>query len=254
MPYALFDDAGKFLAGRVMTQTDASLQVELESGRRVKVKTAHVLLHFDAPEPARLLEQARVLAAEVDPELAWEFAPQRDFTFSELAREYFDDKADAVHQAAMLIGLFQAPHYFKRIGKGIFHKAGRETVAAALAAIERRKVQAAQVDAWATELAQGRCAEAIRTQLYRILFKPDKNATEYKAVVEAARRTQRSPLDLLRAAGAIQSAYQFHWRRFLYEQFPRGTGFAELAAPDITGELPLADVRAFSIDDSSTTE
>ncbi|HEU5296788.1 MAG TPA: RNB domain-containing ribonuclease [Burkholderiaceae bacterium] len=254
MSYALFDDAGKFLAGRVMSHTDASLQVELESGRRVKVKAAHVLLQFDTPEPARLLEQARALAAEVDPELAWEFAPPRDFTFGELAREYFNAKADAVHQAAMLLGLFQAPHYFKRVGKGVFHKAGRETVQAALAAIERKKAQAAQVDAWACELAQGRCAEPIRAQLYRILFKPDKNATEYKAVVEAARRSQRSPLDLLRAAGAIESAYQFHWRRFLYEQFPRGTGFAELAAPDITGELPLADVQAFSIDDSSTTE
>ncbi|HSW26932.1 MAG TPA: RNB domain-containing ribonuclease, partial [Burkholderiaceae bacterium] len=74
MSYALFDDAGKFLAGRVMSHTDSSLQVELDSGRRVKVKAAHVLLRFDAPEPAALLERARALAAEVDPELAWEFA------------------------------------------------------------------------------------------------------------------------------------------------------------------------------------
>jgi exoribonuclease-2 len=110
------------------------------------------------------------------------------------------------------------------------------------------------VDAWADELTQGRCAEPIRAQLYRILFKPDKNAIEYKAVVEAAHRAQRSPLDLLRAAGAIQSPYQFHWRRFLYEQFPHGTGFADAAAPEVAGELPLADVLAFSIDDSSTTE
>jgi len=254
MSYALFDDTGKFLAGRVMSHTDASLQVELDSGRRVKVKAAHVLLRFDAPEPAALLERARALAAEVDPELAWEFAPDSDFGFAELAREYFDSKADAVHQAAMLLGLFQAPHYFKRIGKGVFHKASRETVQAALLAIERKKAQAAQVDTWATELIEGRCAEPIRTQLYRILFKPDKNAAEYKAVVEAARRAQRAPLDLLRAAGAITSPYQFHWRRFLYEQFPRGTGFADAPGPDVAGELPLADARAFSIDDSSTTE
>jgi exoribonuclease-2 len=200
------------------------------------------------------LDRARALATEVDPELAWEFAPDSDFGFAELAREYFDAKADAVHQAAMLLGLFQAPHYFKRVGKGLFHKASRETVQAALLAIERKKVQAAQVDAWATELIEGRCAEPIRAQLYRILFKPDKNATEYKAVVEAARRAQRAPLDLLRAAGAIESPYQFHWRRFLYEQFPRGTGFADGPVPDVAGELPLADAQAFSIDDSSTTE
>ena len=44
--YALFDDAGKFLAGRVMSEADASLQVELDSGKRVKVKSANVLLRF----------------------------------------------------------------------------------------------------------------------------------------------------------------------------------------------------------------
>lgn len=254
MSYALFDDAGKFLAGRVMTQHDASLQVELDSGRRVKVKAGHVLLRFDAPEPAVLLDDARRLAADIDLQLAWEFAPDADFGFVELAREYFDAKAGAEQQAAMLFALFDAPHYFRRVGKGLFRKASRETVQAALAAIERRRLQAAQVDAWAGDLVQGHCADTIREQLYRVLFKPDKNATEYKAVVEAARRAQRSPLELLRGAGAIESAYQFHLRRFLYEQFPRGTAFVEATVPAPKDELPLALVQAFSIDDSATTE
>lgn len=254
MSYALFDDAGKFLAGRVMSQTDSSAQIELDSGRRVKVKAGHVLLRFDAPEPAALLEGARKLATDIDLELAWEFAPDSEFGFAELAREYFDAKADAKHQAAMLLGLFGAPHYFRRVGKGLFRKAGRDTVLAALAAIERKRAQAALVDAWAGELLQGRCAAPVREQLYRILFKPDKNAPEYKAVVEASRRSQRAPLDLLRAAGAIESPYQFHLRRFLYEQFPHGTGFAEWSLPELREELPLAPVPAFSIDDSSTTE
>jgi exoribonuclease-2 len=94
----------------------------------------------------------------------------------------------------------------------------------------------------------------VREQLYRILFKPDKNALEYKAVVEAARRAQRAPLDLLKGAGAIDSPYQFHWRRFLFEQFPRGAGFPPLSAPPAPADLPLAQVQAFSIDDSHTTE
>jgi exoribonuclease-2 len=94
----------------------------------------------------------------------------------------------------------------------------------------------------------------VREQLYKILFKPDKNAPEYKAVVEAARRTQRAPLDLLKSAGAIHSPYQFHWQRFLFEQFPRGTAFPPLQAPAIKDTLPLAGAQAFSIDDSATTE
>ena len=36
--YLLFEEAGKFMAGRVLSETDTSAQVELESGKRVKVK------------------------------------------------------------------------------------------------------------------------------------------------------------------------------------------------------------------------
>ena len=42
--YALFEDGGKFLAGRLMSEADSSMQVELDSGKRVKVKSANVLL------------------------------------------------------------------------------------------------------------------------------------------------------------------------------------------------------------------
>lgn len=251
----MFDDAGKFHAGRLMSETDSSVQVELDSGKRVKVKVANVMLRFDKPAPAELMAQAQSLAAEIDLGLAWEFAPEGEFSFADLAHEYFDASAGPDKQAAALLRLFDAPHYFRRLGKGLFRKAPEETVKAALLGIERKKAVAAQIDAWATELAQGDCPAPVREQLYRILFKPDKNAPEYKAVVEAAKRAQRAPLDLLKAAGAIDSAYQFHWRRFLFEQFPKGHAFpAELAAPEVKDTLPLAPVQAFSIDDSATTE
>jgi exoribonuclease-2 len=255
--YALFDDAGKFLAGRVLAQSDASLQVELDSGKRVKVKAANVLLRFDAPAPADLMAAAQTLAADIDLDLAWEFAPEGDFGFADFARDYFSARATPEQQAAALLRLFDAPHYFRRVGKGQFRKAPQETVQAALLGIERKKQLAAQIDAWASALAQGEAPAPVREQLYRILFKPDKNAPEYKAVVEAARRTQRSPLELLKAAGAIASPYEFHWRRFLFDQFPKGVGFpAGLAPPALReAELPLAEgVEAFSIDDSATTE
>ncbi|HEV6963793.1 ribonuclease catalytic domain-containing protein [Roseateles sp.] len=252
--FALFDDAGKFLAGRVMSEADASMQVELDSGKRVKVKATNVLLKFEQPAPAVLLAEARALADEIDLDLAWEFAPEGEFGFADLARDYFDAKAGVVQQAAALLRLFDAPHYFRRAGKGQFRKAPEETVKAALLGIERKRQQQLQIEAWAQDLAEGRCPPPVQEQIYKILFKPDKNGPEYKAVVEASKRSQRAPLDLLQAAGAITSAYQFHWKRFLFENFPKGTGFPQLTAPEIKDELPLAGVRAFSIDDSQTTE
>ena len=252
--YALFDDAGRFYAGRVMSEVEASLLVELDSGKRVKVKSANVMLKFDRPSPTELMAAAATLAEQIDLDLAWEFAPAAEFSFTDLARDYFEASAGPEKQAAALLRLFEAPHYFRRLGKGLFKKAPEEIVRAALLGIERKKVVAAQIEEWATELVAGRCPDAVREQLFRILFKPDKNSAEYKAVVDAAKRAQRAPLDLLKAAGAITSAYQFHWKRFLFEQFPQGVGFPAVAAPPINESLPLATVQAFSIDDSATTE
>ena len=252
--YALFEDAGKFHAGRLMTESDSSSQIELDSGKRVKVKSANVLLRFEQPRPSELLASAQTLAREIDLDLAWEFAPEAEFGFKDLATDYFEANAGVEKQAAALFSLFEAPHYFRRLGKGNFKKAPEDIVKAALLGIERKKQVAAQIDTWAGELAAGSCPAPVREQLYKLLFKPDKNAPEYKAVVEAAKRSQKPPLELLKGAGAIDSPYQFHWRRFLFESFPKGTGFPPLDAPAIREELPLAPVRAFSIDDSATTE
>ncbi len=252
--FALFEEAGKFQGGRVMSEAESTAQIELDSGKRVKVKAANVLLRFEKPAPAELIRSAQALSHGIELELAWEFAPDEEFGFADLARDYFSDKATLEQQAAALFRLFEAPHYFRRAGKGRFKKAPAEIVQQALVAIEKKKALQAQIAEWAQALADGICPAPIREQLYKILFKPDKNAPEYKAVVDAARATQLAPLDLLQKAGAIDSAYQFHWKRFLFENFPKGTGFPALEAPAIKDELPVAAVQAFSIDDSQTTE
>jgi exoribonuclease-2 len=252
--FALFEEAGKFMTGRILSEAESSLQIELDSGKRVKVKAVNTLIRFEKPQPAMLMASAQSQAADIELDLAWEFAPTEEFGFADLARDYFSASAPLEQQTAMLLALFDAPHYFRRAGKGRFKKAPQEQVQQALAAIEKKQAVLAQIDAWVAELAAGQCPQAIRDQLYKILFKPDKNAPEYKAVVEAAKQTHTAPLVMLKAVGAIANAYQFHWQRFLFEHFPRGTGFPSLQAPPITDELPLASVRAFSVDDSATTE
>lgn len=252
--HALFEEAGKFLAGRILSEAESSAQVELDSGKRVKVKAANILLKFDKPAPAELIAQGQAKAEEIELDLAWEFAPEEEFGFADLARDYFSESATVTEQAAALFRLYEAPHYFRRAGKGRFKKAPAEILQQALAAIEKKKQIQAQIDTWAEELGRGECPQPIREQLYKILFKPDKNAPEYKAVVEASRATKLAPLELLHRAGAIDSAYQFHWKRFLFDNFPKGTGFPALQAPQPPSDLPLADVQAFSIDDSATTE
>ena len=252
--FLLFEEAGKFVAGRVLSEAEASVQVELDSGKRVKVKGANVLLKFDKPAPAQLLAEAAQISQSIELDLAWEFAPEDEFSFADVARDYFNADASTVQQAGALMRLYEAPHYFRRAGKGRFKKASAETVQLALLGIEKKKQVLAQIEVWSQALIEGDCPAPIKEQLYKILFKPDKNAAEYKAVVEASRASQTAPLTLLQNAGAIASAYDFHWQRFLFDNFPKGTGFPKLEALATAQELPLAALQAYSIDDSQTTE
>ena len=72
-------------------------------------------------------------------------------------------------------------------------------------------------------------------------------------MVEASRATHRAA-GAAAKAGAIDSAYQFHWKRFCSTFFPKGTGFPPSPRRRSADDLPLAPVQAYSIDDSQTTE
>ena len=259
--YALFEDSGKLHSGRILSQAQASSQIELDTGKRLKVKDAALLLKFEIPEPASLLAQSNKLATEIDLQIAWEFAPSDEFSFHDLSVEYFSATPSLSEQVATLLTLQSAPHYFRRAGKGRFKKASAEVIAQALVAIERKKEAAVQLDAWANELVSGVCPQPVLQDIYKILFKPDKNSAAYKCVVEATKRAQTPAMELLKKAGAISSAYEFHWQRFLFDQFPKGTDFpAQLPQPEpaqlqtLSARLPLSAAKAYSIDDSQTTE
>ncbi len=253
--YVLFEDSGKLATARVLSRADASMQVEMASGKRMKIKAQQALLPFDAPSPDELLQWAQAQHDDIDLDLLWEFAPEDEFGFAEVAADYYGGAPDVRQQAAVLLRLHGAPHYFQRRAKWRFRKASRETVLAALAGIARRLEQQRQIEADAAELRAGNCPQAISERLYSLLFKPDKNSVEYKTLALAVKQSGQGALHLLRAAGAITSPWHFHMQRFLLEYFPKGTGFPALPLPEVdSGTLPLADVEAFSIDDSATTE
>ncbi len=90
--------------------------------------------------------------------------------------------------------------------------------------------------------------------VHQLLFKPDKNTIEYKALEAAANELQTTAPRLMLNTGGLASPKDLHMARFLFEHFPRGAGFPAVDVPAAPGDLPLADVAAFSIDDVTTTE
>lgn len=259
MKHLLFEDNGDFRAGTVLSETGGSIQVELASGKRAKVKGAHVVLRFDSPSPDELLPAARQLAESIDLDFLWECAPQEEFGFAELADEYHGHRSSPVEATALLLRLHGAPVYFHRKGRGRFRPAPAETLRLALAALERRRQQEQQIESMAAEMAAGRLPDEIRRQAAYLLVRPDKNSTVWKAFERALTLTQQSPERLLLGLGAFASPRELHVARFAAEYFPQG--FVPAAPGDVLAPfqadidaLPLAPVQPFSVDDSTTTE
>ena len=252
--HVLFEEDGAFKAATIVTDNDSSLQVETVSGKRSKIKATNVLLRYSEPVPTALLDQAEVLASEIEPDFLWECLGDDEFSFSDFASEYFGHTGTAVETAALLLALHSAPIYFHRKGKGRFRKAPAEILQAALTGLEKKRQQALSIERMVGQLTAFSLPPEFPPILGQLLYRPDRNRGETKALEAACSETGLTAAHLLEKCGAIRSAYDYHLQRFLLEQFPRGTAFPATEAPQFPKGLPRADVQAFSIDDATTTE
>ncbi|MDZ7585361.1 MAG: RNB domain-containing ribonuclease [Thiobacillus sp.] len=252
--HLIFEEDGHFKAGSILSETDATAQVETASGKRSKIKAANILLRFAAPAPTEAMAEAETLAAELDADFLWEAAGADEFGFEHLAQEYYGHAPSPPESLALLLKLHGSPIHFHKRGKGRYRPAPAETLAAAKAGVEKKRLAAERQAHLAAELAAFRLPEEYASLIPRILIAPDKNTLEYKALEDAAAATGLSPLRLIERCGAIPSTLDFHLASFLLEYFPRGTGFAEVTEPTDPPELPRSAVRAFSMDDEATTE
>jgi exoribonuclease-2 len=252
--HVLFEDDGQCKAGTILADNESSLQVEAVSGKRLKIKAATVLLRFADPSPAALIAGAQKLAPELDPNFLWEVSGDEEFGFGDLAREYFGHAPQPVEAAATALALHAAPMYFYKRGKGRYRKAPADALKAALASIERKKREAEEMAGWIAALRERRLPDAFAAKLDMLLYKPDKNSLEWKALAAACDELHTNPVALLAECGAIPSTHEYHFRRFIADAFRQGTAFPATGPLPPPPELPLADVRAFSIDDATTTE
>ena len=250
----LFEEDGAFRVGTILAEAGASFQVEAAHGKRSKVKATSILLRFDGQALAAFMPEAQKLAEPIDPEFLWEVCGRDEFAFDALARDYFGRAPSPQESVAVALALHSHPMYFYKRGKGRYQGAPAENLKAALAGAEKKRRAQEQVDAWAAELAAGRVPEPLATKLDALLFKPDKMTLEWRALDQAATALGMSGQRVLAAAGALSGPEDYFLRRFAFEFFPRGVGFAPVAPATPPQELGVANVQAFSIDDADTTE
>jgi exoribonuclease-2 len=259
----LHEDGGDIKIATLMVQATEgeSLAVESLGGKRSKLKAKDVWLRFEDSKPEELLASAKKQAEEIDLDFLWECAGAEEFFFADLAKEYFGETSSAIQKITLAMALQAAPIYFRRKGRGQFMRAPEDQLKAALLAVERKKAELIKQESWEEQLKLGQLPEEIAPLVNSLLFNPDKNTTAYKAVANAAQTLKGGIPELFLTCGVLSSALAYHEGKFLKEYFPKGVSFQvqlqeneQSAWEEALLKLPVADVKAFSIDDASTTE
>ncbi|MES2565160.1 MAG: RNB domain-containing ribonuclease [Pseudomonadota bacterium] len=248
-----YEEEGALKVGAVLADNATSLQVEAPHGKRSKIKSSAILLRFEQPSITDFMAKAQAVADEQELDFLWECASADEFGYETLAREYFGRAPDAVQAAGVLLKLHGAPMYFYKRGRGRYKAAPPEALKAALASVERKKQQALARDAYVAQLGAGRLPPEFEPLLDTLLYKPDKNSVEWKALEDASAASRLSPVRVIERCGGIASTHDYHLKRFVFEHFPRGVQ-APAVVSESAPDLPLSDAIAFSIDDASTTE
>ena len=262
--HLLYEEGGDIKVATVQSASgtgDAeSWQATSLSGKKIKLKAKEVWLRFEKPEPQALMDEANALSKDIDLQFLWDCAPDEEFGLVDVAQEYFGTQATIPQKTALAIALQGAPVFFRRKGRGRFQRAPLEQLQAGLAALERKQKELEQQAAWQQELVAGVFPETLKFQENQLLFSPDKNTSAYKALIAACTESGESPAQLMIRCGAIDSPLQYHQGMFLKAYFPNGVAHEESLVVEQSSldaaiaELPLAEVTAFSIDDSGTTE
>ena len=249
-----FEEDGGFKVGTVLADNNTSLQVETLHGKRSKVKAAAVLIRFEHPAPAQFIAEAKKISEEIDPAFLWECCGEAEFSFEQLGREYFGREPRAQESAGLLMRLHATPTHFYKKRKGHYKAAPPDALKSALASIERKQKRAVQQARYLEQIGRFELPDELQPMLKELLYRPDRNTIEFKALDQAAVQARLTIPKLLEKCGALPSSHDYHYGRFLFEYFPRGSGFdAALTATD-PGALETAEVAAFSIDDATTTE
>ncbi len=262
--YLLYEEGGDIKIATVQSASGSgdaeSWQATGLSGKKIKLKAKEVWLRFEKPQAQQVMDEAKTLSKDIDLQLLWDCAPDEEFGLVDVSLEYFGAQASISEQVALGIALQGAPVFFRRKGRGRFQRAPLEQLQAGLAALERKQKELEQQAVWQQDLVSGVFPTALQSQAKQLLFSPDKNTSAYKAFLAACTETGESPAQLMIRCGAIDSPLDYHQGMFLKAHFPNGSAHQESLAVDQTvldrviSELPLAQVNAFSIDDSGTTE
>ena len=247
-------ESGSLKVGRILKETGASLQVQSQFGKKVKVKGNHVFLSFDHASPDDFFNDVQKIAQTVDPDLLWEAFDGFEGGYSDVAKVFYGESVSLEQKASVLRVLFDNPTHFYKKGQGNFKPATLEALTSAKASLALKKQRDIILENYVNQLCEFKMPEGCVNNFPRVLYGPDKNELEEKAVDRACAQLNLGRRELFKKLSVLPKPEDFHYGQFLYDQFNNSSQHRNNERVEEAVGLSEARVSAFSIDDAATTE
>jgi exoribonuclease-2 len=161
-----YEEDGQFKVGSIFADNNTSLQVEAPHGKRSEIKAQSVLLRFDSPLTVRPKPNRRRARST-----SISCGRRADRTSSASRTWRANISAVPPHRTChLLLRLHGAPMHFYKKGHGRYKPAPADAIRAALASVERKRLQAEMQTRYVAQLSRGELPAEFVPHLNALLY------------------------------------------------------------------------------------
>jgi len=258
MSYAIINDGHTYKVAQIIETFKSHQQLLIipENSKR-KLKLEQTIYTLNITDIDKFMQTIANLLPDIDIQLLCAVIEENHkYTIWQLAELYFNERYSEAQLSALLFAISNHTIEFIDHKDGTFTKCSEEEQTNRKAIlIEQQKQQLLFDEYYNRLIALENPNFDNNLNIIKLVNKPNKNAPEYRALMQASKTLQLTPLEVLHQVKVIENLPQFFIDTFISETFIDHT--QQKITSQLDSRYSIVDnlnLDVFSIDDETTTE
>ena len=224
MPYILLEDSDQYIIANILETHKNNLVVEhAGTSMRKKAKLEQQLFILNScTDMNTYLTEITAISKKLDLELILDLLEEEVlFNLDELVELYFGNNKSEKERIALLFSLNNHIAFYNQ-GHGVFRKCTIEEINERQTKINNSIAEAKLLTQYTQSLINNQIPNWQNIDILKLLNKPDKNSIEHRALTDASKKLNISPLEICVNVVLISDIANYFTQTFLKENFPHG--------------------------------
>jgi hypothetical protein len=248
MSFALISNAQSY---HIVTITESfknhSIVTMVEDGQSRKFGNKQIVYLIDHHDINIFYKNMLAIKSNIDITLLTELIEDTvtKFSIDELSKLYFGENYDIVNKTALLILLAEKSTDFDNVLDGSFRKLTKEEQETRISTHNKLLLEQSQYDNYYTNLINLQAPVDLTTvDIFKFLYRPDKNSQLHKAFVAAYKKLSISDLELCHKIGLLTQIEDYFVYEFMMDNFHQG----------INHSITTSDVNIHNLEHNCTLD